>query len=101
MRIVAWEVFDDTLSLEDEQVVNDLVHEITVVAHHDDAAWEVLQVFLQDLQRLDVEVVGGFVEDKEIGVAHQHRTEIEFAAFASAELIHIVVLLFGREEKML
>ena len=82
-------------------MVNNLVHEISVVAHDDDAAGEVLQVILQNLQRLDVEVVRRLVEDKEVRIAHQYRAEIQLALLAAREFIDVVILLFGSKEKML
>ena len=68
---------------------------------HNHAAREVLQIFLEYLQRHDVEVVGRLVEHQEVRVLHQHRTEIQFPSLAATQLIHIVVLLFGREEEVL
>ena len=76
LRIVAGEVLDLALALEYQQVVHDLVHEVAVVTHHNDASGEVLQVLFQYLQRHDVKVVGGFVEHQEVGVLHQHGTEV-------------------------
>ena len=82
-------------------MVDHLVHEVTVVAHYDHTAGEILKVFLEDLKGHDVEVVRRLVEYEEIGVLHQHRTEVELAPLTTRELIHIVMLLFGREEEIL
>ena len=82
-------------------MVDNLIHKIAVVAHHDDAAGEVLQVFLQYLQSHDIQVVRRLIEYEEIRVLHQYRTEIELATLSSTELIHIVILLFGCEEEIL
>ena len=80
-------------------MVHHLVHEVAVVADHDDAAREVLQVFFQNLQRHDVEVVGGLVEYQEVGVLHQYRTQVQFSTLATAELIYIIILLlWGKQE---
>ena len=86
---------------EDKQMVHNLVHKEAVVRYDDDASGEVLRVFLQHLKRLDVKVVGRLVEYEEVGIAHQHRTQIELASLAAGKLIHVVVLLFGREEEVL
>ena len=82
-------------------MVHYLVHEVAVVADDDDASLEALQIFFEHLQSNDVEVVGGLVQHEEVGVAHQHRTEVEAAAFASAQLVDIAVLRLGREEEVL
>ena len=82
-------------------MVDDLVHEIAVVADDDDAAVEILEVLLENLQGIDVEVVGRFVEDEEVGALHQHGAEIEPALLASRELVDVVLLLQGREHEVL
>ena len=71
------------------------------MADDDDAALEVLQVLLQNLQRSDVEVVRGLVEDKEVGTLHEHGTEVEPALLASRKLVDVVLLLLGREHEVL
>ena len=73
LRVVAWEILYASFAVKHQQVVDHLVGEVAVVAHYDDAAREVLQVFLEHLQRLYVEVVGRLVEYEEVGVAHEHR----------------------------
>ena len=101
LGVVAGEVLYIAVTTEYEQVVDNLVHEESVVRHYYDASREVLQIFLQHLKRLYVEVVGWLVEHEEVWIAHQYRTEVELASLASRELVHIVVLLFGGEEEML
>ena len=78
-----------------------LVHEVTVVTHHDYASGEILQVFFQYLEGLDIKVVGRLIEHQEVRIPHQHRTEIELALLATAQLIYIVVLLLGSKEEEL
>ena len=82
-------------------MVNNFVHEVAVVAYYDDTSREICQVFFEYLQRLDIEVVGGFVEHKEIGVVHQNCAQVELATFSATQFIDIVVLLFGGEQKIL
>ena len=71
------------------------------MAYDDDATGEILQILFQDLEGLYVQVIGRLIKNKEIGILHQHSTEIQFASLSSTEFIHIVVLLFGREEEAL
>ncbi len=70
------------------------------MAHHDDAAGEILQVFLQDLQCLNIEVVRRLIEHEEVRILHQHRAEIELTALSPTELINIVLLLLGCEHEI-
>ena len=69
--------------MENQQMVGHLVHEVAVVADHDDAAAEILQIFFKRLERGNVEVIGGFVQHEEIGIGHQHHAELETAALAT------------------
>ena len=101
LRVVAWEILDAAFSLEHQQVVHNLVHEITVVADDDDAPREVLQVFFQYLQRHNVQVVRRLVQHQEVRVPHEHRTQIQLAPFSARQLVHVVVLLLRRKQEVL
>ena len=54
-------------------MIYNLIHEVSVMAHHDDAASKVTQVLLQHLQGEDVEIIGRFIEDEEVGVTIRKR----------------------------
>ena len=82
-------------------MIHHFIHEITVVTHHDHTTGEVLKIFFQNLQRHNIQVVRRLIKHQEVGVLHQHRTEIQFPALSTAQLIHIVMLLFGRKEEIL
>ena len=82
-------------------MINHLIHEITIVAHNDNATWEILQIFFENLQGKNIEIVGGLVENKEVGVLHQYRTQVEFASFTTTELIYIIMLLLRRKKEIL
>ena len=81
-------------------MVDDLIHEVTVVAHHNDATGEILQIFLQDLKRLYVKVVGRLIKHEEVRILHQHSAEIELTALSPTEFIDIVLLLLRREHEI-
>ena len=49
LGIVSWEVTYIALAIEDKQVVDNLVHEVAVVAHHDDTPGKVSQILLEHL----------------------------------------------------
>ena len=101
MSIVAREIAYYSVALENEQMVYHLIHEISVVTHYDNAAREVLKILLKHLERLYIKVVGGLIEYQEVGVAHQHGTQVELALLTSAQLVDEVVLLLWREEEKL
>ena len=55
-------------------MVHHAIHEIAVVAHDDEAPAEGAEVFLQNLQGGDVEVIGGFVQHQKVRTLHQYQT---------------------------
>ena len=101
LGVVAGKVPHTTGAVEDEDVVDQLVHEIPVVAHQQETTGEVQQEFLEDAQREDVEVVGGFVEDEKVRIGHQHPQEVKAFAFAPTELVdEVVVPVPGKQEAL-
>jgi len=65
-------------------MVHHFIHKITVVAHHNDTTFERLQVFFQDVERYNIQVVGWLIEHQKVRVAHQYRTKMQAAFFATA-----------------
>ena len=60
------------VALEGEDVRREPIEEEAVVADHNRAAREILEGVLERAQRVDVEVVGRFVEQQQVGAALQH-----------------------------
>ena len=48
-----------------------MVHKITVVRHKQETTGKVLEIIFEHVQRVDVKVVGGFIEDEEVRIGHQ------------------------------
>ena len=63
-------------------------------------ALEVAEEVLQQVQRVDVEVVGGLVEDEEVGVFEQRDEQVELPLLAAAEVVVVGVLQTVRESEM-
>src|SRR3954451_15160564 len=72
VREVAFEPHHLAVALERKDVRGDTVEEPAVVTDHHRAARELQQRFLEGTQRVDVEVVGRFVEQQQVA-AHQQR----------------------------
>ena len=85
-------VADAAFAFENEEVVDDVVHKAAVVADDDKAALVADEELLEDAEGVDVKVVGGLVEDEEVGVGHQDGEEVEFAPLAAAKVAEVVVL---------
>jgi hypothetical protein len=60
-----------------------------------------LLILLQNLQGDVIHVVGWLVQNEEIGILHEHSTELEAAALAARQLVDLVLLLQGSEHEML
>ena len=64
--VVPLEPDDLAVAFEREHVRRDAVEEPAIVADHDRAAGEVQQRLLERTQRVDVEIVRGFVEQQQV-----------------------------------
>ena len=74
-----------TAAVELEDPLGDVVEEVPVVGDGDDGAGVLLQVLLQPLHALGVEVVGGLVEQQQVGLLQQQLAQRDAAALATGE----------------
>ena len=65
--VAALEEIHLRIAFKGEYVGGHTVEEPAVVADDDGAAGEVLQTFLQGAERVHVDVVGGFVQEEDVG----------------------------------
>src|SRR6478752_308951 len=68
-----------------EDVRRDAVEEPPVVRDHHGAPGELQQRVLERLQRLDVEVVGGLVEEQQVAALLQRQREVQAVALTTGE----------------
>ena len=80
---IAFEPFDMAVVLEGQHVGGDAVEEPAVMADDHGAAGKILQRLFQRAQRIDVEIVGGFVEQQHVGAGLQHLGQMHAVAFAA------------------
>ncbi len=83
--VVAFEEADIGVGFEGEDVGGDAVEEPAVVADDDGAAGEVFEGFFESSHGVDVEVVGGFVEEDDVGALFEDAGEVYAVAFAAGE----------------
>ena len=88
---------DLAVALEGEHVRGDAVEEPAVVADDHDAAGEVQQRFFERPQRVDVEVVGRFVEQQQVAALAQQLGQVDAVAFAARERPDLALLLAALE----
>src|SRR5215510_8682484 len=90
--VIALEPFHMAFALEGEDVGGDAVEEPAIVADDHGAASEILQRLLQRAQRVDVEVVGGLVEQQHVGARLEHLGKMHAVPFAARELADLLLL---------
>src|SRR3546814_7218724 len=83
---IALEPFDMAIALESEDMRREAVEEKAVVADDDGAAGTVLQRLLESAQRLHVEIVCRFVEQKDVATLIQQLRHVHAVAPAARHL---------------
>ena len=69
----------------------DGVQEVTVMAHHKDQALAVHQKVLQPLDGLNVQMVGGLVQQNDVRLSKQRLGQQHLYLFLSGEGGHLIV----------
>ena len=72
-------------------IVAHVVEEIAIVGDHEDGQPLAREELFEPLNHVDVEVVGGLVEDEEVAVIHQQAAERHLLLLAAAEGLHLAV----------
>src|ERR1041385_3446927 len=75
----------------------DAIEEPAIVRNHENAPGEPEQRLLERAQRVDVEVVRGFVEQQYVGAAPQQLREMDAVALAAREILHALLLIRALE----
>jgi hypothetical protein len=81
--VIALEPFDMAVAFEGEHVGRDAVEEPAIVADDHGAAGEILERRFQRAQRFDVEIVGRFVEQQQVGARFEHLGQMHAVALAA------------------
>ena len=84
-------------ALEHQQVGANAVEEEAVVADHHGAAGEVDQRLFEHAHRVDVEVVGRFVQEDEVSAPPQHFRQVDAVPLAAGALADLFLLLLAAE----
>ena len=95
--VVALEPDHLAVALEGEDVGGDAVEEPAVVADHHRAAGEGQQRLLERAQRVDVEVVGGLVEQQQVAAALEQLGQVDAVALAAREVADLLLLVGALE----
>ena len=74
---------DSVAAVEFEDPAGDVVEEVAVVGHRDDGALIVLEMALEPSHREGVEVIGGLVEEQDVGLLDQQPAQGDPASFTA------------------
>ena len=98
-RVAAGVLFPDTVAFGGKRLRDDVVEEGAVVRDEEDGAGVVLQRRFEELERLDVEVVGRLVEHEHVGGLGEEPRE-QAVALAAGKHLHLRVRAARREEEV-
>src|SRR5438067_2482586 len=94
---IALEPLDMAVALESQDVGRDAIEEPAIVADDHGATGEILQRLLKRAQRVDVEVVGGLVEQEDVGAGLEHLGEMHTVPLAARKLTDLLLLVGALE----
>src|SRR5439155_13559549 len=86
-------------AFESENRGTNAIQKIAIVTHHDDAAAESDERFLEQAQRSEIKIVRRFVEHQNVATAFEDFSKQHPAPFAAAELRYLRVNTFLAEKK--
>ena len=72
----------------------DLVEKMAVMRHHDDGLLKRQQEVFEPGNRLDVEMVGRFVEQQNVGISKQRLRQQDFHLFRAGQRAHLLIKIF-------
>ena len=96
--VVVHELVDGAFGRKLDDAVGDRLDKLMVVAGEDDVALKLNQVVVESLDGLQVQVVGGRVEDEAVGVLELHTGYHAAHLLAAGEYVHLLLHLLLLEE---
>lgn len=69
-----------------ENGIADPIQKVAVVGDGEHAALEIVQVVFQNLEGVDIQVVGGFIKQQHVGGGHEDPQQVQASALAAGQL---------------
>ena len=82
-----------------QDLINNLVKKVPVVADEDHGAIELDQRFLQRLTRGDVQVIGGLVHRQQVKRPQHQLGHLQPVALSAGQALHLAKTIVAREAK--
>ena len=80
--VVAFKTLQTSL-LEAEQTIDGSIQKVAVVRDHNHTAAKVFEQVFQNAQRLNIEIIGGFIQQQHVGSLNQHSTKTQPSSLSS------------------
>ena len=81
------------LAFEGEDVRRHAIQKPAVVADHHGASRKILQRFFEGAQRIHVQIVGGLVEQQNVGALLQHLRQMHSISLAARQIADLLLLI--------
>ena len=94
---VALEPFHMAVAFEGQNMRGDAVEEEAIMGDDDRATRKVRQGVFQRAQGVHVEIVGGLIQQQQIGAAFQHLGQMHAVALTAREHAHLLLLVRALE----
>ncbi len=97
LGVVAFVPEDIGVALEGQDVGTDAVQEPAIMTDDDQAAAELHEGIFEGAQGIDIQVVGGLIEDDQVGAAFEQAGQMHAVALATGQRAHFALLLVALE----
>ena len=99
VRVIPGEPDNLTIAFEGENMRRNSIQEPAIVRDHDGGTRKFKQRFFERPQRLDIEIIGGLIEQQEIAACAQHLGEMHPIAFAAGQQADLLLLVLTAKIK--
>ena len=93
IRVIPFKPDDFAVSFKSQNVGGDAIQKPAVMADHHNATGKIFKGLLEGSQRIDIQVIGGFIQQQDIGCLLQHQGQMYPVALAAGQQAHFFLLI--------
>ena len=97
ISVIALKPLNMAIAFKGQNMRCNAVEKPSVMAYHHRAAGKVFQPFFQRAQCLNIQIIGRFIEQQEVGTAFQHFRQMHAIAFTTRQEPHFFLLVAATE----
>src|SRR5438477_11402921 len=91
IRIVAFEPFHMAIPFEGQDMGGDTIEEPSIMSDDDGTPRKVFEGFFKRAQRIDIEIVCGFIEKEDVGLLLQHFCQMNSIPLTSGKVANLLL----------